>query len=266
MNTSEQFYKLGNINFKGNFDGFYYDFVADGNLRTDLGRAEVSINFKTPTTAGRYSGKLNLYDFNLKEWTNNPDFGTVTFKSTVKGTGGSLETLDIKIDADIESFTYKEYPYENIIIDGTFKQKSFIGEMSIADGNIDLNFNGEMNFNSDLPKFDLTSQISHINLNALNIAKDTFTFNTSLNLNFSGDDLDNIVGTASVRNLKIFNGSENFQVDSMILKSSITNNSRLMTFSSEILTASLGGNYTVKDIQKPLLNLSHNIIHLLPKN
>ena len=254
LNVSEQFYKLGKINFKGNFDGFYYDFVADGNLKTDLGQAEMSINLKTPTKTGRYSGTLNLHDFDLKKWTDNPDFGTITFKSNVKGTGGSLGTLDIKIDSDIESFTYKEYPYENIIIDGTFKKKSFIGEMGITDGNIDLNFNGEMNFNADLPKFDLTSTITNLNLNALNITSDTFNFNTKLNLNFSGDDLDNIVGTASVSDLNISTGSEQFYVDSLVLRSSIKNNYRLMKLSSEMLTASLGGNYTIKNIERPLLN------------
>jgi hypothetical protein len=254
MNISEQFFKLGKIDFKGNFDGFYYDFVAAGNLRTELGRAEMSINLKTPTKAARYSGTLNLYEFNLKEWTDNPDFGTVTFKSTVKGTGGSLETLDIKIDADIESFAYKAYPYENIIIDGNFKQKSFTGEMGITDGNIDLTFNGEMNFNDPLPKFDLVSNITHVNLNALNFTKDTFTFNTRLNLNFSGDDLDNIVGTASISDLNISTGSENFRVDSMVLRSSIKNRYRMMTLNSEILNASLGGNYTIKNIEKPFLN------------
>jgi hypothetical protein len=254
LNTTEQFYKLGKIDFKGNFDGFYYDFVADGNVKTDLGRAEMSINLKTPTKAARYSGTLNLYEFNLKEWTDNPDFGTVTFKSRVKGTGGTLETLDIKIDADIESFAYKAYPYENIIIDGNFKQKSFIGKMGISDGNIDLTFNGEMNFNDTLPKFDLVSNITHVNLNALNITKDSFAFNTQLNLNFSGDDLDNIVGTASILNLNISKNSEKFHVDSIVLRSSIKNQYRMMRLNSEILNASLGGNYTIKNIEKPLLN------------
>lgn len=254
LNTSDQFYKLGKIDFKGNFDGFYYDFVADGNLRTDLGRAEMSINFKTPTSVGRYSGTLNLYDFDLEKWTDNDDFGKVTFKSTVKGTGGSLATLDIKIDSDIESFIYKKYPYENIIIDGTFKQKSFVGKMGIEDGNIDLTFNGEMNFNDTLPKFDLVSNISHVNLKALNITTDTFAFDARLNLNFSGDDLDNIVGTASVSDLNISTGSEDFQVDSIVLRSSIKNRYRMMTLNSEMLNASLGGNYTIKNIEKPFLN------------
>jgi hypothetical protein len=254
LNTTEQFYKLGKIDFKGNFDGFYYDFVADGNVKTDLGRAEVSINFKTPTKVGRYSGTLNLYEFNLKEWTDNPDFGTVTFKSRVKGTGGTLETLNIKIDADIESFAYKAYPYENIIIDGNFKQKSFIGKMGISDDNIDLTFDGEMNFNDTLPKFDLVSNITRFNLNALNLTKDTFAFDARLSLNFSGDDLDNIVGTASISDLNMSKGSEAFQVDSIVLRSSIKNKYRMMTLNSEILTASLGGNYTIKNIEKPFLN------------
>lgn len=255
LKITEQFYRLGRISFSGNFDGFYSDFVADGNLRTDLGRAKMSINFKTPTQIGRYSGNLNLYDFDLKTFSGNDDFGKVTFKSKVSGSGATLPTLNIKIDSDIESFVYKEYPYENINIDGTFNKKSFIGEMGISDGNIDLVFNGEMNFNGDLPKFDLTSTIDHLDLKALNLSKDTYIFDARLNLNFTGDDLDNIVGQARIDDLNIETDNESFYVDSLVLNSSIDNEDfRKMNLKSEVLTASLGGKYNIKDIEKPLLN------------
>lgn len=255
LNITEQFYRLGRISFSGNFDGFYSDFVADGNLRTDLGRAKMSINFKSPTRVGRYSGNLNLYDFDLKTWTGNDAFGNVTFKSKVSGSGATLPTLNIKIDSDIESFVYKDYPYENINIDGTFKKKSFIGEMGISDGNIDLTFDGEMNFNEDLPKFDLTSSINHIDLKALNLSDDTYIIDTRLNLNFAGDDLDNIIGQASIDDLHVETDKEKFYIDSLVLRSSINNNGfRKMTLNSEVLTASLGGRYNIKDIEKPLLN------------
>lgn len=254
LQLNDQFYKLGNLSFKGKFDGFYHDFVADGNLKSDLGRAEVSLNFKSPTNARLYSGTLNLYDFDLKTWTDNENFGNVTFKSKVSGTGGTLASLNIKIDSDIESFIYKKYPYENIIIDGNFNKKSFIGEMGIVDGNIDLNFNGEVNFNGDLPKFDLTSDISHLDLKALNLSKDLYKFDAHLNLNFIGDDLDNIVGRASIQDLRVETSSDVFELDSLVLRSTIEDDFRKMTLNSEILTASLGGRYTIKNIEKPILN------------
>ncbi|MFK7947465.1 MAG: translocation/assembly module TamB domain-containing protein [Saprospiraceae bacterium] len=255
LNITEQFYKLGRISFNGTFDGFYSDFVADGNLRTDLGRAKMSINFKSPTSVGRYSGNLNLYDFDLKTWTGNDDFGNVTFKSKVSGSGATLPTLNIKIDSDIESFVYKEYPYENINIDGIFNKKSFIGEMGISDGNIDLIFDGEMNFNDTLPKFDLTSTVNHLDLKALNLSNETYTFDAQLNLNFTGDDLDNIVGQARIDDLNIETDTAKFYIDSLILRSRIdSDGSRKMSLSSEILNASLDGKYNINGIEKPLLN------------
>ena len=255
LKITEQFYRLGRISFSGNFDGFYSDFVADGNLRTDLGRAKMSINFKTPTQIGRYSGNLNLYDFDLKTFSGNDDFGKVTFKSKVSGYGATLPTLNVKIDSDIESFVYKKYPYKNINIDGTFNKKSFIGEMGISDGNIDFVFDGEMNFNGDLPKFDLTSTIDRLDLKALNLSKETYIIDTRLNLNFTGDDLDNIVGQARIDDLNIKTDNEFFYIDSLVLNSKIDNNgSRKMSLKSEVLTASLDGKYNIKGIEKPLLN------------
>lgn len=257
INISEQFYTLGKINFSGNFDGFYSDFVADGNLKTDLGRADMSINFKTPTGIGRYSGKLNLYEFDLKTWTKNDDFGTVSFKSKVSGSGATLPTINLNIDtASIESFVYKDYPYENISIKkGVFEKKSFVGTMGIADGNIDLNFFGKVDFNDTLPVFDLKSTVNHLDLKALNLSDSSYVISTRLNLNFTGDALDNIVGQARIDSLNIVTNRERFYVDSLILRSSISNNGfRKMQLSSEVLTASLGGEYTIDDIEKPLLN------------
>ncbi|MEZ4951235.1 MAG: hypothetical protein R2784_17895 [Saprospiraceae bacterium] len=38
FNPPTNFRKLTNLNFKGSFDGFFNDFVAYGDLRTNLGR------------------------------------------------------------------------------------------------------------------------------------------------------------------------------------------------------------------------------------
>ena len=255
LNITDQFYKLGRITFSGKFDGFYSDFVADGNLRTDLGKVNMSINFKTPTSISKYKGKLDLFDFDLKTWTDNEDFGNITFKSEINGSGATLPTLNLNLESYIESFVYKNYTYENIKIDGDFQKKAFDGEMSISDGNIDFIFDGEINFNEDLPRFNLSSTIKHLDLKALNLSEENYLLNTNILLDFAGDDLDNIVGKAEVRALNIISDDEEFFVDSLILTSKIDDTGlRKMTLNSEVLKASLGGKFNTKGIEKPLLN------------
>ena len=255
LNITDQFYKLGRITFSGKFDGFYSDFVADGNLRTDLGKVKMYINFKTPNTTSTYSGELNLFDFDLKTWTDNPDFGNITFKSEINGSGATLSTLDLNLDSYIESLVYKNYTYKNLNIDGDFKKKAFEGKMSISDGNIDFIFDGEINFNEKLPKFNLTSNIKHLDLKALNLSKESYVVNTNLLLDFSGNDLDNIVGKAKIIALNIASDDEKFYVDTLELTSKIDEAGfRTMTLKSEVLKADLEGKFNTKDIEKPLWN------------
>src|SRR5690606_33484433 len=82
----ENFDRLGNLDFSGNFDGFFVDFVANGRLRTDIGTASMDVNMKLRD--GRenalYSGDLRLSNFDLGIWSDNKDFGKISFGTTVK--------------------------------------------------------------------------------------------------------------------------------------------------------------------------------------
>jgi hypothetical protein len=85
FNPPPPFDRLGRLKFSGKFIGFFIDFVANGQLYTDLGRAGMDMQMVLLNGANRarYSGNLRLMDFDLGAWTANPDFGIVNFSSKV---------------------------------------------------------------------------------------------------------------------------------------------------------------------------------------
>ena len=85
FNPPVNFDKLGQVYFEGRFDGFFNDFVADGNLQTDLGKAamDMNLNSREGIEQAQYSGQISLIDFDLARWTDNPNFGLVTVSSKV---------------------------------------------------------------------------------------------------------------------------------------------------------------------------------------
>ena len=255
LQIPKQYFKLGNLNFKGRFDGFYTDFVAEGTLQTDLGKAVADMQMVIkPKGGGSYSGKLDLINFDLAKWTDNDDFGKITFKSTVKGEGITAQTVKAEIDANVEEFTFREYPYENLKIDGTFDKKEFEGEMGIRDANIDLAFNGKVNFNDSIPKFDIRSTINHLDLQAIHLIKEDYKLNAQLDLKFEGNNLDNLIGKGEVHRFNMVHNKKRYQLDSVILVSELDKaNYRNIRLSSEVLDGQLTGTFNIKNIEKPFL-------------
>ncbi|MBK7873396.1 MAG: hypothetical protein IPJ74_23385 [Saprospiraceae bacterium] len=151
------FDRLGRLNFRGSFDGFFEDFVAYGDLRTDLGRAimDMRMNLKNGRGKASYSGKLKLENFDLSKWTNSNDFGLVNFSSEVKnGVGLTAQTASAQLTAEIQSFYFKNYNYQNAKLSGQLNRNLFDGTFSIQDDNIDFNFSGLVNYKDSIPVFD----------------------------------------------------------------------------------------------------------------
>ena len=47
-------------------------------------------------------------------------------------------------------FKMNEYPYDDIALSGSFKNKAFIGKLQLTDKAIELDFNGNIDFNVQL--------------------------------------------------------------------------------------------------------------------
>ncbi|MBK6902860.1 MAG: hypothetical protein IPH04_08625 [Saprospirales bacterium] len=151
-NLPANFDKLGRLNFSGSFDGFFSDFVAYGDLRTELGRATMDMKLSAGGKEPLYSGKLSLLDFDLKEFTGDPDFGSITFTSQVlDGKGLTGATANARLEAQIDSFTYKNYMYKNLAMQGQLNKNLFDGKFGIQDENIDFDFVGAIDFTGEVP-------------------------------------------------------------------------------------------------------------------
>ena len=130
----DNFKKLGDLVFKGKFYGFFVDFVAYGDLQTDLGRAvmDMTLKIREGRDKALYSGNLNLENFDLGTWTNNKDLGIVTLKTNVvDGRGLTGDLASAKLNGTVESFFFKNYNYRNIVLNGQLNNRRFDGQLEI---------------------------------------------------------------------------------------------------------------------------------------
>ena len=179
LRLTDQYDNLGMLDFSGRFDGFFNDFVAYGEVRTDLGSAslDMRLNVTDGITAAEYSGGIALDSFNLGTWTNNADFGRITGSvQVVQGIGLTAESARAQIRGGIQSLGFRRYVYENVVINGLLDENYFSGDLEIVDDNIDLLFNGTVDLRGDDPQFDFLANVDSIDLRALNIIEDSIRF------------------------------------------------------------------------------------------
>ncbi|MEE9438074.1 MAG: translocation/assembly module TamB domain-containing protein [Saprospiraceae bacterium] len=255
----QNFYKLGRINFKGLFDGFLKDFVAYGNLKTAMGGAflDMRLDTKEGKDLAHYSGEMNVVNFNLKEWTENEDFGHVDFSaSIIDGRGLTLNSVYSDLFAVIERIDYKGYVYEDFEMDAQVDKDNFNGEFTISDDNIDLIFDGNVEMKDNVPYLDFKANIGKINLFNLNLSTKPLTLKGNVDMNVHGRNLNDFVGNFIANDLIVFTNDSTYILDTIALNVfDKGENNRKISLFSDIAKVDIEGEYDLELVVPATMSL-----------
>jgi hypothetical protein len=241
--------KYGNINFNGHFTGFQNDFIAYGEFKTKLGRIRSDVNMKIDKSGTpSYSGNVKTYDFHLGELINEKLLGRITSELYIKGRGTEVKELNEELRGQISYLDFKGYRYRNIKINGTFEKKFFDGSLKVNDKNVQLDFDGGVNLNPKLPVFNFKASIRNARLKTLKLYKDSLKLDAVFSTNFSGTNLDNLQGRLLLQEITLNNLRGIYKVDSVFLAARGTGAERLLSINSDILDASIRGQYDLNTI------------------
>ncbi len=249
----KEFSKLGVIGYIGNFDGELDNFDTYGTFKTDIGSIKTDLELKNITNIKRveYIGKLTSSNFNIsKLFPGIAVVGPVSLRARVSGKSFDMNTMDSKFDGNIQSITYNKYKYENVKINGVFKDKVFEGDLISRDPNADFDFDGTIDFNKKVPKMDFISTINNFDLEKTHFSTPQLNgkISSQLLINLNGDDIDNLSGLVNFDNTKYTNSEKEFKLSSFNLEldqSSITKNIKL---NSNIANLQLYGKYKLSTL------------------
>ena len=253
------FNRLGNLDFKGKFLGFFTDFTANGRLNSELGSAVMDIKLAPATddaNVATYSGNIALDKFDLGAFAQNPDFGKVTLKTSIlRGRGFTKENVNVNLVAVLDNFTFKNYEYKNVNLTGDLNKNLFSGKLESKDANADLLFDGTVDFANATPIFKFKTDINRIDLKSLNLIKDDFAVSGKLLMDISGSKLSNLTGTVDLKNLILFKDkTQQFRIDSLMVSSvQDAQNGKHFKVNSDILTAQIDGNFDIETIHEPII-------------
>jgi len=258
----KEFERLGLTRISGKFDGFINDFVANAQIVTQIGvvNSDINFKFKDKIENAAYSGSVAALDFNLGELLDEKLLGRTSFKANVKGSGVTLRTLESEIKGNIQQVTFKDYPYSNITVDGKFTKSTFLGNAIASDPNLQFTFNGVIDMSKEIPEFDFTSDVQHINFKNIHLLNDNISLSSKLNLNFSGIKIDEMVGLLDIKNTTIVKDSKTYVINNIQMESIVFDDegTKKITFDSDVLNAEVRGKMSFKDIGTTLKYFFHN--------
>lgn len=253
------FDRFGKIDYQGRITGFYNNFIAQGIFHTQLGDLIADINLDI-RDKGKYSGDVFSPSFNVGQLLQYPDLGMASFRANVVGEGFSVENLKEELDGKFDFIEYKGYSYQNIKIDGEYKDEQFAGDIVVNDENIVLDFNGKLDLNSDIFRYDFIAHVEKINLRELNIYEDSLSISGDFDANFAGNSLSNIDGRFLIQNLAIRRPQDSTYVDSLLLYTQMEDDHRVLAIESGIADVKINGEFDLKTLPSYFKSLTKTYI------
>lgn len=260
------FNKLGNLSFKGNFDGFFTDFVTYGTMKTNLGDIglDVRMNLQNGKENASYSGGMKLFGFDLGRWTDEKKFGKLTADFNVKnGHGFTAEKAQADLDGKVHSIEYNGYAYHDILLNGIFKKNIIDGTISGSDPNADFTFSGKVDLGAETPEYDFLSDIKNLDLHKLNLSDKPLTVSGNLDINLLTKNFKTLDGTSRISQLKFTNDQKVlFELDEILLNASQTGSVKTIDVKSDVADVYLSGEYDIDNLHKIFLQ---NLKRLYPR-
>lgn len=238
---------LGNIVYKGSFNGHYNNFISNGNLSTNLGALYTNLSMKFPAKQEpTYTGQINTQQFNLGKFINSPIIGNISFQGKINGSSYTLSKMKTTFDGDIKKLELNGYAYSNISTLGTFEKQAFNGQVKIADPNLDFIGIMQIDLTEDKPKFNLFADILKSNYKELKITPNyNLQVTGTLDVNFKGTNIDNFEGEAKLLNAVVTNNNQLIKFDSLVIASNYINNIKHLRLSSADFSSNILGNFSI---------------------
>lgn len=240
---------LGNLYFQGNLNGTIYDFITKGSIATDIGTAVTSIRLQFPTNSEPvYEGNLVASKLNAGKLFKIPSLGLLNFTGKIAGSSFNLDKIKTNIEGQIDSIQYNGYTYAQIQTNGILQKQSYNGSIKIKDPNINFISNLEVDFKHSTPTFNAVGDLTNANLNALKFSNNQIQLTGLLDVNFSGSNIDNFIGSAKFYNGKLKSTTNTINFDSIAVKSAITKGNKQITLSSDDIKASITGKFNIDQL------------------
>ena len=245
--------KLGVVSYRGKFDGFLNEFVTYGTFKTDVGIIKTDLQLNNKSKKIEYFGSITTTNFNLSKLF--PDIkllGPISLSAKIKGKGLTLNDINASFDGIVQSVSFNNFQYDNVKIDGQFKEKVFSGNVFSRDTSANFDFSGSIDFNNKLPKMDFISSIYNFDLEKTHFSTAQLNGKVSsqILINLNGNSIDNLSGLINFDNTIYETTDKTYKLSSFNLALEQSSANKNIELNSSIANVQLKGNYNLSTLSE----------------
>ncbi|MDP4184519.1 MAG: translocation/assembly module TamB domain-containing protein [Bacteroidota bacterium] len=240
----------GVLHYEGNFTGYLSDFVAYGTLSCGLGRIESDLSFKPkPSRDINIKGHLRTRGLQIGKILKQKLLGRVNLNGELDGTLTAAGSLIAKIKGNVDSLEVNHQNIRGISLRGDVNHKLFNGSLIVNDRNIDLGFNGKIDYSKKVPQYNFTADIRKAQIGALKFSSDSLTaLSGFVQANFVGNNIDNFSGDVQIKNSSFVNKYGSFQVNGLNVFTRTQEHNSQIVLTSDFADAKVEGDYNFSSL------------------
>ena len=257
-------HKITTIGFKGNFTGFFDDFVTFGTFTSNLGNLSTDVSIKpligvdTDTTF-TFKGALKTEQFHLGKLLTQSAIGAITLTGMVEGSA-SKNNIHALLEGNVGSIDLAGYEYRNIAINGTVDNRVYDGQLSIDEPNVKMDFSGKVDFTNEIPAYDFWANVERAKLHNLKLVKNDTSSFVAFNIKavFSGTNIDNLSGDLELKNSLFRRNSREIEINNLELFTKVIRDTNQFILRSDILDAEIRGQYQFLKLPESFFSMVKN--------
>lgn len=200
---------IGRYSLSGSYQGFAEDFKTQFDLITEIGDVGAEIYLNAADNP-EYSFDIDVNALNLKSLLNLNDSSEVTFQLNMSGHG--FDVKDAEFEADLHFASLKIYgnEFNDFSIYTDFENQKLIAMTDVEHPYLNLDLSTLIDFRGGNPSYNIIAKIKDADLVNLNLLDNdsVMLVSSNIDLEFRGNDIDNITGRLDLNNTKYYNGEE----------------------------------------------------------
>lgn len=258
---------LGTVSFNGQVSGYLNDLVMFGQVQTDIGslRSDLKLSLLSEDNAASYSGTIETSEFDLGRLSGNPLWGCTSLKIAINGKHAPHRYPAISVEGNIAALQYCKHLYENIGLNGEYRQGGFSGLVTLNDADADIRIEGDINVVQRIPSCKLRASVGHFRPNRLNLTsryQEDTEIDFRINADFTGRSIDEMNGEVSIDSLSFRQADMNLFMESLKIKAdSRDERYRKLSVHSDFLRGKIEGDYSYRTLPASLQGIMY---HYLP--
>jgi translocation and assembly module TamB len=246
-----------NIALNGKFTGTTSRFFSNLHVVTSNGNADIhgtlDLNRKT------YDLIVNTQSMDLGYILKQDSLlGKITLEATAKGSGFDPKKMNSVFHVNVMDVGFKSYQYKGLKLDANLHNGNGTIISSMTDPNISYQLNADAGFLGKYPSVKIKLQLDTINLQALNLVKDSLQMHMILDADFTSTDPDALQGRLYLNDIRLTQGTLFLRTDSVSLIAQHADTGQAIHLRSELADIDWTGRYKLTQVSASLQHFINN--------